>query len=137
MPIGIRFFKKAVSVINRRLAWRSACMIASGAKINSAPKTADIIPMTRIITWDLPCCNLCINYDENQFVVKPLKNGYNSPVHRLINLRKIKQKDNLLAVRNYYSKSDPGKDRILSRFFTRERALSLLKTIGGLTLITL
>jgi len=31
----------------------------------------------------------------------------------LINLRKIKQKDNLLAVRNYYSKSDPGKDRIL------------------------
>ena len=49
MPMGILFLRKTVSVINKRLACRSAFKITSGTKINNAPKTAEIIPIIRII----------------------------------------------------------------------------------------
>jgi hypothetical protein len=49
MPMGILFLRKTASVINKRLACRSAFKITSGKKINNAPKTAEIIPIIRII----------------------------------------------------------------------------------------
>ena len=49
MPMGILFLRKIVSVINRRLACLSAFKIASGTKISNVPKTAEIIPIIRII----------------------------------------------------------------------------------------
>ena len=49
MPMGILFLRKTASVINKRLACRSAFKITSGTKINNAPKTAEIIPIIRII----------------------------------------------------------------------------------------
>ena len=45
IPKGMRFFRRAVSVIKSRFAFFSASKIADGANIKSKPKIADIIPM--------------------------------------------------------------------------------------------
>ena len=49
IPMGIRYLISAVSVIKRRLAWRSAFNTIDGAKIRRIPKTADIKPIPNII----------------------------------------------------------------------------------------
>ena len=50
IPSGIRFFRKAVSVMYNIFAFSSTLKITSGAKINKTPNTAEIIPTIKIVT---------------------------------------------------------------------------------------
>ena len=48
-PKGILLFINAVSVINKRLAWRSAFNTRLGANMSRMPKTAESTPIPKII----------------------------------------------------------------------------------------